>query len=296
MFLFLALLCADPPRPAITGAAHYAVFVKDVAQSRAFYKDFLGYNEPFDLKNNDGSLSLTFIRINSRQYVELFPEKAPGGDRLNHLSIETADAEALRLYLKAKGVTVPDKVGRNRIGNLSFNVKDPDGHTLEITQYLPGGMSFKDKAVSPVRISDRMAHFGIIVGSLSASMKFYGDILGFKETWRGSRDGKRLDWVNMKAPDSDDYIEFMLYSELPDPAKRGSQHHICLFVPDMDKALATLDARKGSYSRPMEIRTGINRKRQLNLFDPDGTRVELMEPFTVDGKPTPSATAPPPIP
>ena len=28
----------------------------------------------------------------------------------------------------------------------------------------------------------------------------------------------------------------------------------------------------------MEVRTGTNRKRQMNLFDPDGTRVELMEP------------------
>jgi lactoylglutathione lyase len=44
----------------------------------------------------------------------------------------------------------------------------------------------------------------------------------------------------------------------------------------------------------MEIRTGTNRKRQLNLFDPDGTRSELMEPKTVDGKPVPPATAPPP--
>jgi hypothetical protein len=40
------------------------------------------------------------------------------------------------------------------------------------------------------------------------------------------------------------------------------------------------------------VRLGINRKRQANLFDPDGTRTELMEPNTIDGKPTPSSTAP----
>jgi lactoylglutathione lyase len=51
-------------------------------------------------------------------------------------------------------------------------------------------------------------------------------------------------------------------------------------------------AAKVGYTRPLEIRTGVNRKRQLNLFDPDGTRVELMEPNTVDGKPAPYATAP----
>jgi lactoylglutathione lyase len=44
----------------------------------------------------------------------------------------------------------------------------------------------------------------------------------------------------------------------------------------------------------LEIRTGTNRKRQLNLYDPDGTRLELMEPHTVDGKPAPPSTAAPP--
>ena len=88
-------------------------------------------------------------------------------------------------------------------------------------------------------------------------MKFYRDLLGFQETWRGSRDEKQLNWVNMKVPDGDDYIEFMLYAQMPDPDKRGTQHHICLFVPDMSKAATALEpraARRG-YSRAMEIRT-----------------------------------------
>ena len=61
-------------------------------------------------------------------------------------------------------------------------------------------------------------------------------------------------------------------------------------------ALGTLQERaaRAGAARPMEMRTGINRKRQLNLFDPDGTRSELMEPTTIDGRPTPSSTAPPP--
>ncbi len=284
-------------RPPIIGIAHMAVFAADVAKSRAFYKDFLGYGEPFDLKNPNGSLSLTFIKINERQYVEIFPKEA-GTDRLNHISIETPDAEALRAYLGSKGVTVPAKANRNRIGNISFNVTDPDGHTVEITQYTPDGWSAREKGKStgPNRISDRMAHFGILVGALEPAMKFYGGILGFQEIWRGGRDPRVLSWVNMKVPEGDDYIEFMLYKDLPEPTNRGTQHHICLFVPDMDKAVAALEtrpARKG-YERTMEIRTGVNRKRQMNLYDPDGTRVELMEPNTIDGKPTPSSAAPPP--
>jgi lactoylglutathione lyase len=41
---------------------------------------------------------------------------------------------------------------------------------------------------------------------------------------------------------------------------------------------------------------GKNGKRQVNLYDPDGTRVELMEAHPADGKPVPPSTAPPPLP
>src|SRR5947209_17981348 len=143
-----------------------------------------------------------------------------------------------------------------------------------------------------------MMHVGILVGALEPAMKFYRDILGFQEFWRGSRDGKVLNWVNMRVPDGDTYIEFMLYSALPAPTARGTAHHICLEVPDIAKSKAILETRTAAvnYTKPLEIRTGTNRKRQLNLYDPDGTRTELMEPGTVDGTPTPPATAPPPMP
>ncbi|MBI3207746.1 MAG: VOC family protein [Candidatus Solibacter usitatus] len=288
----------QPKRPRITGVAHIALFVHDVDQARQFYKGLLGYGEPFLLNNPDGKLSLTFIKVNDRQYIELFPEREAGTDRLNHISIETDDAEAMRVYLASKGVAVPAKVGKGRIGNSNFNVKDPDGHTVEIVQYEPTGWSVREKGkfMTQDRLSTRMMHLGILVGSLDRANSFYRDILGFQEFWRGSRDEKQLSWVNMKVPDGDDYIEFMLYDTLPEPNRRGTAHHICLEVPDMAKALAAVEAkpaRKG-YTRPLEIRTGINRKRQMNLYDPDGTRVELMEPRTVDGVPTPPSKAPPP--
>src|SRR5262249_44010174 len=114
--------------------------------------------------------------------------------------------------------------------------------------------------------------------------------------WRGSRDGKVLNWVNMRVPDGDTYVEFMLYDKLLEPTARGTAHHICLEVPDITKAKDWLQARPAvkDYTKPMEIRTGTNRKRQMNLFDLDGTRTEVMEPVTIDGVPTPSYTAPPP--
>lgn len=287
-----------PRRPRITGIAHIALYVHDIEKARWYYKDFLGFAEPFSLNRPDGGLALTFIKVNDRQYIELFPEVEAGSDRLNHIAIETDDAEALRAYLGAQGITVPAKVTKGRIGNSNFNVKDPDGHTVEIVQYEPDGWSIREKGRSmPAdRVSGRMLHVGILVGTLEPAMKFYRDTLGFQEIWRGSRDDKQLNWVNIKVPDGDTYIEFMLYDQLPAPTARGSAHHICLEVPDAAATKAHLEARPAheKYERAMEIRVGTNRKRQMNLFDPDGTRSEVMEPTTVDGVPAKSSTAPPP--
>src|SRR5437870_6951513 len=83
-------------RPRVTGLSHIALFVHDVEKSRAFYKDYLGFDEPYSVNNDDGSLHLTWIKINDRQTIELFPEIEAGSDRLNHIAIETDNAEAMR--------------------------------------------------------------------------------------------------------------------------------------------------------------------------------------------------------
>ena len=132
-------------------------------------------------------------------------------------------------------------------------------------------------------------------------MKFYGDILGFEDIWRGPPNAKVLSWVNMKVPDGTDYLEFMLYSPSKPPdtqSQKGTKNHICLVVLDIQKAVAILEKRAAAtgYNRPIEIKVGQNGKRQANLFDPDETRVELMEPNTLDGKPVLPSKAPPPVP
>ncbi|PYY16283.1 MAG: bleomycin resistance protein, partial [Acidobacteria bacterium] len=139
-------------------------------------------------------------------------------------------------------------------------------------------------------------HVGFLVHDLDASMKFYHDLLGFQEFWRGSSNGTQLSWVNMRVPDGDDYVEFMLYTGTPSAQERGVKNHLSLEVPDLDKAVPDLEQRPARklYGREIKTQVGKNRKRQANLFDPDGTRVELMEPKTIDGQPAPSSTAPPP--
>jgi len=276
-----------------------ALYVSDLQASRAFYEDFLGCAELYILKRDDGSVRIAFIKINDDQYIELFAEAPKQDGHLNHIAFYTDSAPAMREYLASRGVKVPDKIGKGRIGNSNFNIVDPDGHTVEIVQYEPGSWTLREngKFMPETRISTHIAHIGVLIGALGPAMKFYGDILGFQDFWRGGPSSDVLSWVNMRVPDGKDYLEFMLYSAPQDAAQVGVKNHICLMTPDIKKAVAILESRpsRKSYARSIEIKVGRNGKRQANLFDPDGTRIELMEPNTADGKPVPSSKAPPPV-
>jgi catechol 2,3-dioxygenase-like lactoylglutathione lyase family enzyme len=287
-----------PARPRILGVAQVAFYVHDIGTARAFYRDFLGFEEPLALTNPDGSLRAALVKVADRQTIQLLPEVAPATDRLNHFSLETDDAEAMRLYLQSRGIAVPDQVTKGTVTTAFFQVKDPDGHVVEFMQFGPGSWTVKDTGqhLPATRISSRISHAGILVRHLDAALKFYGDVLGCAETWRGSGNGQVLSWVTMKVPDGNDWVEFMLYDKMPALASLGISHHACLEVPDLAGTAKILAGRTLPAGAVLsdKISVGVNRRRQLRVLDPDGTRVELMEARTVDGQPALSSTAPPP--
>ena len=296
-----------PPRPKITGISHVGYFVSDLPAALRFWHDLLGFDQYFELKKRDSDETrIAFIKINDRQHIELFNE-APTtlNNYMSHICFTVDNVENMRTYLRANGFTVkPGDGSKTKAGDYAFEIKDPDGMLVEFIQPIPDGVESKaaGKFMPPDRISTQIYHAGFLVGNSEKSIDFYGRILGFTETWRGGADPKELSWINMKVPDGDDYVEFMLYRNLP-AGKYGTKNHLSLSVPNIDKAVDQLKARpaykaylESQANKPVVINTGINQKRQVNLYDPDSTRVELMEPFTVTGKPTPPSTAPPPPP
>ncbi len=297
-FVLILRAASQPTRPRILGISHINLYVSDLQKARRFYEDFLGFAEPYDLKRDKGSVSLAFIKINDDQTIELSTDARKQDGQLSHIAFYTDSAEGMREYLASRGVKVPDKVPQGKIKNLNFTIQDPDGHSVEIVQYTPQSWSRQQrgKFMPSTRIATHMPHVGITIAALDPSMKFYGDILGLHEFWRGSSNGKVLSWVDMRVPDGQDYLEFMLYANPPDARSLGVMNHLCLGVPDMQKAVDILKSRASStgYTLPIEVHIGKNGKRQANLYDPDGTRIELMEPNTVDGKSVPSSTAAPP--
>ena len=276
-------VAAAPTRPAIIGVSHIGLKTDDLAAARKFYTNVLGFSEAFSLDDPPGKLLLTYFKVNDHQFIEVFPEpKTPNEGELSHIAFETADAEQLRAYLGSRGVTVPDKLDPMLDGNRGFEVKDPDGHTIEFVQLMPGSLHTRDfgKHLPDTRISQHIIHVGVTVRDRAAADKFYKDILGFQQTWQGGMKDTETDWVDMRVPEGTDWLEYMLnVGDHPSLRTLGVVNHVALGVPNVNNAYKELLQRAPNLSEKPKI--GRDGKWQLNLYDPNLTRAELMEPKPV---------------
>jgi catechol 2,3-dioxygenase-like lactoylglutathione lyase family enzyme len=274
---------AGPERPRITGISHLALRVSDMAAAKAFYGGILGLSE------RPGPA----FAIGARQHVLIEPGLHPQEiERLTHLAFQTSDVAAMAKYLTARGVKIDQPA--DRCEETAIHVMDPDGHVIEFVQAAwpppapkPGSASaaaVTAAAGSAGRaLSSRLLHAGLTIKNQDAADKFYRDVLGFSEIWRGGRDEKTTDWINMRVPDGTEYLEYMLVTSPPDRQRLGSAHHLCLTVPDVQFAFEESTRRTPAAARAKlgVPNVGRNGRWQLNLFDPDGTRTELMEPWRI---------------
>jgi catechol 2,3-dioxygenase-like lactoylglutathione lyase family enzyme len=282
LWILAALPAGAQERPPIVGVAHIALKTSNLAAAREFYGHVLGYQEPFTVDKPGGGLMLTYFKVNDHQYIEVFPElKRASEDRLSHIAFETTDIQQLRDYLAKRGVKAPDVVRPGVDGNLSMMLKDPDGHEVEFVEYRPGSLPMRNfgKYLPDTRISERIIHAGVTVRDRAAADGFYKDILGFHEIWHGGMKDDRTDWVDMRVPDGTDWLEYMLNVHHPSPRALGVMHHLALGVASVQAGYRTVVERGLKPEKPQIGRDG---KWQLNLYDPDGTRVELMEPQPVE--------------
>jgi catechol 2,3-dioxygenase-like lactoylglutathione lyase family enzyme len=255
-------------RPPIVGVAHVALKTNDLAAARQFYSHDLGFAE----------MSLGIFKVNDHQQIELYAGlKEDAEDRLINVAFETTNAIQLAGYLKSRGVGVPDyTLALDRDGNLPLEVNDPEGRTVRFIQY----KSHPATRAPGHGISTRIIHAGFIVQDRAAEDRFYKDILGFTEMWHGGKTDTDISWVDMRVPDGDDWLEYMLNVHNPTPKTRGVMNHLALGVPNMEAAYKNLTDRGVNLTEKPKI--GRDGKWQLNLYDPNLTRVELMEPKPVE--------------
>jgi len=264
-------------RPPILGVAHIGLYVSDLDKADHFFGHVLGYDH-FSLDKPTGGLMLNYYKVNDHQYIEVYPGlKSETQDRLSHIAFETSDARKLRDYLESKGVKVPASLKLGLDKNYSFMIDDPDGHRVEFVQYMPGGLHESNfgKLVPDTRVSKHMIHVGFTVQDRAAADKLYRDILGFKLMWYGGMKDDETNWVDMRVPDGSDWLEYMLNVHNPSPKTLGVMNHLALGVDKIQPAYQQILAT--DYAPPQPPKIGRDGKWQLNLYDPDLTRAELME-------------------
>src|ERR1700677_4058744 len=116
-------------RPPITGISHISVYGADPGKSETFYTHNLGAFKGTDPENPQG----VRYYFSPTQFVEVLP--LPQGytsiNRLDHSAFTTSDAEGLRRYLSAHGISVPTSVQTGLDGSKWFDVMDPEDNKVE---------------------------------------------------------------------------------------------------------------------------------------------------------------------
>lgn len=263
-------------RPAITGISHLAVYSTDAAASEHFYSIVLGARRGADPENAAG---MRFY-FSPRQFVEVLPAPAGHGpSMLAHVAYTTDDATALRGWLGAHGVTALSTITRGNGGEQWFACHDPEGNEVQFVQ--SGTTSTTPEAGA---ISGRIIHIGYAVHDRAKEDAFYRTLLGFRPYWYGAFTPGKVDWISQQAPDGHDWLEYMMVgsnSDVPlekvDANQLGVLNHLSLGVPNMEAAVTTLYREKRLSPRHDGPQMGLDGKWQANLYDPDGTRIELME-------------------
>jgi lactoylglutathione lyase len=269
---------AAQDRPPIVGVSHVAVQTSDLAKARGFYSGLLGYAEVLPA----GRPHAAVFAVNDRQRL-IVSDGLPADrdERLLGVAFETTNVEALREFLSARGVRVTEPIHDVEAGGRRVEAMDPDGHRVQFVQ-LDREARASTIAGPDRRVSRRILHAGLTIRDVAAADRFYKETLTFSEIWRGGRPDGVTNWINMRTPEGTEYLEYMLHAVPIDRRQLGSAHHVALVVQDMQEALGTVRSRLTPQdpNAAANPQIGTNRKWQLNLYDPDGTRIELMEPWT----------------
>lgn len=288
--LFLVLLASaavsakDLPELPLDGIAHVAYRASDLEKSAEFYTGILGYREAFRFPAADGRPESVFFKINDDQFLRL--DKVEGvvpDDRLVEIAFRTTDMERLQRELKRRGLK-PSAVETRRDGNLYTTLTDPEGHQIAFVEYQPDSkqISLDRQLLVRERLSTELWHSGVHVMDKAKMDAFYQDKLGFRPYWTGSSDGKPL-YIHMDTPGPGrKFFEYLVQYGEVDRDRLGSTHHICLVVDDIDNALEKAHQRGLPRTGRHAAKVGMVKHWLANLFDPDGTRIEFMEPHFVE--------------
>jgi catechol 2,3-dioxygenase-like lactoylglutathione lyase family enzyme len=287
----------------LVGIANITFKVSNLDKARAYYHGVLGLAEAFDIKDASGKVTGAYFKVNDDQYIEVTPNLKPGElIREARVVFQSSDLEKLHKIYVERGLK-PGRIEKGPDGNPVFRVMDPEGNALDFLQYVPGsqqGRAF-GKFLSDTRISGEISHVGIMMKDRAKGRPFY-EKLGFENA--RMIPGGTGEFVEL--PSSDQNLETKDPPLDPNnPATHaqyvrevyGAVYHVSLWVPDIRVARDTLQKRGGYSDVRVEATVGHNRHWLIHLFDPDGSRTEIMSVGFVNDLPAGTIMAPgPPAP
>lgn len=258
--------------PALKGIAHIAIRVKDLPASAEFYHK-LGFEQPFAMNKGD-VITQAFIKINDRQYIELYPVDEHNSQvGFLHLCFEGGDLNPIHDYYVAEGLT-PIAVRKAGAGNMLFTLKGPQQYSepqnIEYTEYMPGSRHSNDfgQHLGPDRVGDNMTVVALAMQDPAAARAFYLDKLAFKPS---KEHANRLD---LPGGESGEQVEIVPASEL------GPRSSIVLTTPDLNKAEAQLKRQQVAYQRASASASANGKTSNVDMIgvtDPDGNIIRIQQ-------------------
>ena len=269
------------------------IAVSDYPKSQAFYERVMGFPVAFKFSSQDGTRTNTFFQMSRNTFLEMQQATADVRPGLTHAHFVVDDLSATLARLRQAGLpTAPPNSPASAVTEAGFsqnifvknaNVYDPNGIRLELNELVPESL-MKKAAESWTAAQDAkgltLSVFGVAAKDPPASAKFYQNVVGFRVAFTfGSTDPQRMNVYYQTSRDT--FLEMQPAGANLPPGLT----HFHLLTRDLDATIARLRQAglaaasgnaPGTIGQAVTVSPGAHVK-NVNVFDPDGTRLELNE-------------------
>jgi catechol 2,3-dioxygenase-like lactoylglutathione lyase family enzyme len=270
------------------------IAVSDYPKSQAFYERVMGFPVAFKFSSPDGTRTNTFFQMSRDTFLEMQQATVDVRAGLTHAHFVVDVLGASIARLRQAGLPPAPRNGppanavteagvSQNIFVKNANVYDPNGIRLELNELIPESL-MKKAAESWTAAQDArgltLNVVGIAVKDPPASAKFYQNLMGFRVAFTfGSTDPQRMNVYYQTSRDA--FLEMQPAGANVTPGLT----HFHLLTGDLDAAIARLRqaglaAAAGNAPGTIGQAVGVSpgaRVKNVNVFDPDGIRLELNE-------------------
>ena len=270
------------------------IAVSDYPKSQAFYERVMGFPVAFKFSSQDGTRTNTFFQMSRNTFLEMQQATADVRPGLTHAHFVVDDLSTTLARLRQAGLPTapPNSPPASAVTEAGFsqnifvknaNVYDPNGIRLELNELVPESL-MKKAAESWTAAEDTrgltLNVVGIAAKDPPESAMFYQRLIGFRVAFTfGGTDPQRMNVYYQ--PSRDTFLEMQPAGANMPPGLT----HFHLLTSDLDAAIARLRQAglaaaagnaPGTIGQAVTVSPGAHVK-NVNVFDPDGTRLELNE-------------------